>query len=130
MRKKLWASVLIAGTFIILNVAGCSKGGDDNPTTPGGGGTNNPPASDCSGIPGPLFSAVRTLVEARCITCHSAGNPTQGINFSEPCNIVNNKNGIKSQAVDQSRMPPSGSLSQSDKDKITAWINAGGKITN
>jgi hypothetical protein len=52
------------------------------------------------------------------------------MNWTVNCNIVTNKARIKVRAVDQGTMPPSGPLSQADKDKINAWINAGGAITN
>ena len=52
------------------------------------------------------------------------------MNWKVDCNIVANKDRIKIRAVEQGTMPPTGALPQSEKDKITAWINAGGKITD
>lgn len=81
---------------------------------------------------GPLFSAVRTLLDSRCVGCHNAGNANGGMNWTVDCNVVNNKDRIKARAVDNnpSSMPPTGPLPQADKDKITAWINAGGRYTD
>ncbi len=83
---------------------------------------------------GPLFTAVKGVVSANCALsgCHSGSSPTGGINFTVDCNIVNNKERIKARAIDgnPSIMPPTGSLPQSDKDKITAWITAGGKFSD
>jgi hypothetical protein len=60
--------------------------------------------------------------------CYSQG----GINFTVDCNIVLNKDRIKARAIDgnPSIMPPTGALPQADKDKITNWINAGGRFTD
>ena len=53
------------------------------------------------------------------------------MNFAVDCNIITNQALIKTVAVDKNTMPPfGGPLSQTDKDKITSWINAGGTITN
>lgn len=83
---------------------------------------------------GPLFTAVKGVVTANCALsgCHSGSSPTGGINFTVDCNIVINKERIKARAIDgnPSIMPPTGSLPQADKDKITAWLTAGGKFTD
>jgi len=80
---------------------------------------------------GTLFTAVKTMMQANCaITgCH---NGTQAPNWTVDCNIVANSALIKQRAVDgtPSFMPPTGQLSQVDKDKITNWINAGGRYTD
>ncbi len=81
---------------------------------------------------GPLFTAVRTLVQNNCVTCHNPTQPNGGMNFSVDCNIVANKDRIKARAVDAnpSPMPQGGLLPASERQKITDWINAGGKFTN
>jgi hypothetical protein len=83
---------------------------------------------------GPFFTAVRQVIQTNCAIpdCHSGPNPQGGINFTVDCNIVLNRDRIKARAVDGSPsiMPPTGALPQSEKDKITSWINAGGKFTD
>jgi hypothetical protein len=83
---------------------------------------------------GPLFTAAKGVITTNCAisNCHTGGSPTGGISFSVDCNIVINKDRIKARAIDAnpSIMPPTGSLGQADKDKITAWLNAGGKFTD
>ena len=83
---------------------------------------------------GPLFTAVRAVVQTNCAIpdCHSGATPQGGINFTVDCNIVLNKDRIKARAIDgnPSIMPPTGALPQADKDKITNWINAGGRFTD
>ena len=110
--------VLITGAIFFS----CSKGSDDD----------NPPAGNCSGTPGPLFSAVKNLMQANCESCHNNSIANGGMNWTSNCNIVANKDRIKVRAVDNNPtpMPPTGALSQADKDKITAWINAGGRLTD
>jgi hypothetical protein len=81
---------------------------------------------------GPLFGAVRTLIQNNCTSCHNASQAEGGMIFTVDCNIVTNKDRIKARAVDSnpSVMPPTGLLSASDRQKITDWINAGGKFTD
>ncbi len=81
---------------------------------------------------GPLFTAVRTLLDNNCVSCHNAGNSNGGMNWAVDCNVVANKDRIKARAVDNnpSSMPPGAPLSQADKNKITNWINAGGRFTD
>lgn len=81
---------------------------------------------------GPLFSAVRTLVQNNCVTCHNATVLNGGMNWTVDCNIVTFKDRIKARAVDgnPSPMPQGGFLPLSERQKITDWINAGGKYTN
>lgn len=79
---------------------------------------------------GPLFTAVKGLMATNCVSCHNPGNLNGGMNWTVDCNIVQFKDRIKVRAVDQGTMPPTGPLPQSEKDKITNWINAGGRYTD
>lgn len=81
---------------------------------------------------GPLFTAVRNLVQNNCVSCHNAGNANGGITWLTDCDVVNRKDRIKARVVDgnPSFMPQTGQLPQSEKDKVTAWINAGGRYTD
>ena len=99
-------------------------------------------ANGCSGLSslttvnnvaaGAFFSSVKTLIQNNCGSCHNATNASGGMDFSADCNIVNNKARIKARAVDgvPSPMPQGGLLPVSERQKITDWINAGGKFTN
>jgi uncharacterized membrane protein len=114
--------------FSSLLILSCSKkNGDDN------GGTT-PPANNTSG---PLFTAVKTMMQTSCAIsgCHAGSNAQNGINFSVDNTIVAQKTRIKVRAVDQAgtstQMPPSGQpLPLADRQKITDWINAGGRTTD
>jgi hypothetical protein len=90
----------------------------------------------CAGqTPGPDFTAVKTIVLTNCAVmgCH---NGTQAPDYTVDCTIVDYALLIKQRAVDdantadQMPQPPRAALSQSDRDKITAWINAGALITD
>ena len=80
---------------------------------------------------GPLFTAVRNMMQTNCILsgCHADIQPPF---FSDPCLIVANRFLIKDRAVDAnpSVMPPTGPLPAAEKQKITDWLNAGGKYSN
>lgn len=91
----------------------------------GNSAVNNLPA-------GPLFSAVRTVLQNNCVSCHNNVQAEGGMNWTIDCNIVGFKDRIKARAVDgnPSAMPPSGLLPASERQKIRDWINAGGRFTN
>ncbi len=127
MKKVAIASVCLLFLFTILFIS-CSKGGGGGTTSP----PTQPPPAACSGTAGPLFSAVKSLMQANCQSCHNNSIANGGMNWTIDCNIVTNKARIKARAVDNnpSSMPPTGPLAQSEKDKITAWINAGGRFTD
>lgn len=83
------------------------------------------------GTAGVLFTKVKTLMTAKCQSCHNNSIQNGGMNWQVDCNIVANRARIKARAVDIGDMPQGGpSLSQSEKAIITDWINAGGAFTN
>lgn len=98
----------------------------------GNGCTGSTTVNVAAATAGPLFTAVRTLIQNNCQSCHNNTIANGGMNWQVECNIVANKDRIKARAVDNnpSSMPPTGPLPQSEKDKITAWINAGGRYTD
>jgi uncharacterized membrane protein len=108
-----------AGSFTVTakDANGCTK-------------TANVTVGAGAGTAGPLFSAVKALMQANCQSCHNNTTANGGMNWTVDCNIVANKDRIKVRAVDLGTMPPTGPLAQSEKDKITDWINAGGRFTD
>lgn len=112
-----------------------------NAVTPGDHTMRVKDANGCTGTAnatvnsapaGPLFAAVKTLMDNNCISCHNNTNAQGGMNWTVDCNIVANKDRIKARAVDgiPSSMPPGGLLPASERAKITNWINAGGNFNN
>jgi len=96
-----------------------------------GGCESSQTVSVISGSPGTKFSAVRTLLNAKCIGCHSGPSPAAGKDWTVNCTVVANKNLINNRAVVVGDMPQGGpTLSASEKQIITDWINAGGRLTD
>jgi cytochrome c551/c552 len=85
---------------------------------------------------GPLFSAVRSVIQTFCVSCHNNSVQNGGMNWEVDCNIVAHKDRIKTRAVDQAGtstqmpQPPNPALSTADRQKILDWINAGGTYAN
>ena len=81
---------------------------------------------------GVLFTAVKAIIVSRCVGCHGASGSS--INLDGDCNIVSAKDRIKARAVDATSniMPPApqSPLSATEKQAITTWINAGGRVTD
>src|SRR4051812_10848590 len=110
MNRKLSLIMLLASAFMLIFIISCSKSKDDDTggNNNNGGGTTIPPGGTCSGTPGPLFKEVTALVSSRCVSCHNATTSNGGMNFSNSCNIVDNKTRIKVRAVDEGTMPQTG----------------------
>jgi SprB repeat len=110
---------LVAGSYIVTakDANGCTGG-------------NSAVVSDLPA--GPLFAAVRTLVQNNCVLCHNATVTEGGMNWTADCNIVIFKDRIKIRAVDgnPSPMPQAGLLPLSERQKIIDWINAGGRFSD
>lgn len=109
---------ITAGTYTIFakDAAGCEKSASVTVNS--------------NGTAGSFFTTVRNLMTAKCQSCHNNTIQNGGMNWTVDCNIVTNQARIKIRAVDLGTMPPTGSLSQSEKDIITNWINNGGKFTD
>ncbi len=115
---------LAAGNYTVTakSAAGCTGSASFTLTT----------VTPCSGTPGPLFTAVKSLVQTNCVSCHNATNASGGVNLSTDCAIVSAKDRINARAVQgtPSPMPTSGLLPATERQKITNWINAGGRLTD
>ncbi|MEO8150639.1 MAG: hypothetical protein ABI723_23610 [Bacteroidia bacterium] len=93
-------------------------------------------ASETNGL---FFPKVKSIVQTNCaVSCHA---PSIGLYQGLPViletdsDIVRYGNSIKAAVADpvsfgNKRMPPSGSLTSSDIDVITNWLDKGGKITD
>ncbi len=81
---------------------------------------------------GPFFSAVKTLIQAQCVSCHSGAGASAGRDWSKDCQVIANKDLIKQRTVDgtPSFMPQGGKLSAADMKIITDWVNAGGRYSD
>jgi hypothetical protein len=81
---------------------------------------------------GPLFTAVKGVIQANCVSCHSGGSPSGGVSLATDCDIVNRWDRIKARAVDgtPSFMPQGGPMPIAERNKITNWVNAGHRYTD
>ena len=97
----------------------------------GTGCENSQAVTVSAGAAGPKFTAVRALLNAKCIVCHSGAAPAGGRDWTVNCNVVTNRALINNRAVVIGDMPFGGPpLSAAEKAVITEWINAGGQLTN
>ncbi len=81
---------------------------------------------------GPKYALVRQIVNGYCGPCHLNNGMDGGKNFDMDANVVASKDRIKARAVDgiPTFMPQGGQLTTIDKQKITDWINAGGRTSD
>lgn len=123
---------LNGGAFQVSNIFGSLGPGNYTITAKDANGcTGTSSSTTISNLAaGPLFSAVRTVLQNNCVGCHNNAQSEGGMNWTVDCNIVMFKDRIKARAVDAGTMPPTGALSLADKQKITDWINAGGRFSN
>ncbi|MEP6700631.1 MAG: hypothetical protein ABJA85_04925 [Bacteroidota bacterium] len=98
----------------------------------GNGCTGTVTATVTDAPPGPLFLLVRNVLQNNCVSCHNNVQTEGGMNWTIDCNIVTFKDRILARAVNgnPSPMPPTGLIPSSERQKITNWINAGGKFTD
>lgn len=101
----------------------CSKSEDADP---------KPDPAPSGDTPGPKFLAAKSVISSSCALsgCHVSPSNTGGINFESNASIVANGARIKTRAVDEGTMPPTGPLSASAKTSIADWISAGGRLTD
>jgi len=81
---------------------------------------------------GPKYAQVRQLINGYCGPCHLNNGMEGGKNFDTDANVIASKDRIKVRAVDGNPtfMPQGGQLTTIDKQKITDWINIGGRTTD
>lgn len=81
---------------------------------------------------GTKFLNVATTLATYCTPCHTGNNPQAGLNWLNPCDILQYWDRIKARAVDGNPipMPPTGLIPLAERNKIMDWINAGHSYTN
>ena len=77
------------------------------------------------------YSSVKTIVESSCLGCHSPNQNAYIVDLTNYESIKNYLDGTNTM-IDRLnsddefyRMPPSGNLSDADKQKLIDWINDG-----
>lgn len=97
------------------------------------GCTGSAPAVVAVSSRGPLFTAMRNLINSKCGGggCHLNGSAAFGYNFDDDCSIIQHRVIINSECQSNSMpRPPLPPLTTAEKAIITNWINAGGGYTN
>jgi uncharacterized membrane protein len=97
-----------------------------------GGSSSGPVAAGAGAVP---FSRAQTIVQARCVPCHSS-HPTKvaaaplGIRFDTPAEIHAQAAAIARVAVESTTMPLGNAtgMTQDERDQLGAWIRQGAKI--
>lgn len=81
---------------------------------------------------GTKFNAVAQILAANCSSCHSGINPQAGLNWLNPCDILQYWERIKARAADgnPTPMPPTGLLPAAERNIILEWVNAGHGYSN
>ena len=85
------------------------------------------------------FYEINNIIKYRCGVCHTTKptfedfeDPPLGIIFDTPEDILKNINKIKAQVIDSDVMPPGNltGITESERKKISLWIELGAKINN
>jgi uncharacterized membrane protein len=114
-RKSMNAGfkALLSFSSVLLLFAACSKSSGSNYTV------------DCSNINAKWAADVQPIINSSCATssgCHAAGS-TRGV-LTTYANVYALRSNIRSQ-VASGAMPPGGSLTTDQKNKIICWIDSG-----
>ena len=98
----------------------------------GAGCTQSAKVTVTQAAAGPFFAAVKTLIQAQCVSCHSGAGASAGKDWNNDCLVIANKDLIKQRTIDGTPtfMPQGGKLSAADMKIITDWVNAGGRYSD
>ncbi len=77
------------------------------------------------------FKQVTEILTNRCINCHSGINPHAGLNFTQPCDILNHWQRIQARAIEgnPSPMPQTGLIPLAERNVLVKWIKDGSKYS-
>lgn len=91
-----------------------------------------PPETDSSLPQTETYNSIKSIVEVNCLGCHSSSQNAYIPDYTTYSNIKDYLDQANNTFVDRLnsddefyRMPPSGSMSQNDIDKLISWINDG-----
>lgn len=73
------------------------------------------------------FATIKTIMDNRCVTCHSASRPSEGVALDTFDSIKINLSGIKRETVDRTSMPPRNSTGMTTEERkaLGDWISQG-----
>ena len=80
--------------------------------------------------PAPKFAEVQTIINARCAMCHNAQVNQKNIQLHTPELIAKNAQAIAQQSVITRIMPLANAtqMTEEERAKLGAWVNAGAKL--
>ena len=112
------SSVLRLGALVLLSIAAAC--GSD-----GGACPDDLPSSCPSDAPG-YAATIAPLLEARCVTCHTAGGQAPSKTFGTHAEVYAQRAGILNQ-VYGCRMPPAGvtALTDDERAALLGWLVCG-----
>jgi uncharacterized membrane protein len=72
------------------------------------------------------FAEVRTIVEARCVTCHAGASAPAGLELDDPAVLTANADLIRT-VVETSVMPPGNQTGMTDEEReqVVRWVQQG-----
>lgn len=111
MKKIILSGILMILVLVVFQQ--CKKNDTDN--------------VDCSKVNAAYNADIRPLVAARCNTtgCHTSGYANGDFTFYEGLKVSADNGTLMSKVVTNKTMPPSGALSQDDRNKFECWIKNG-----
>lgn len=73
------------------------------------------------------FATIKTIMDSRCVSCHSASRPSAGVALDTFESIKINLSGIKRETVDRTSMPPRNSTGMTTEERkaLGDWISQG-----
>ena len=107
--------IKISLSITILTAIGC--------TTPAVTNSGN---ADISGTK-VLFKDVKTIIDAKCVTCHNASRAEDGFMLDTDSKILSASNKINREVI-SGKMPPRNSgyiMSETEKNTIRDWVAQG-----
>ncbi len=113
--------IYLAIVLVYLTLASCTKRQADeiqpeSPTVPGDPGTEEVTYNNFA----------QALFQNRCSSCHAAGKSASGaFSFNGYGSVVANAERIRQAVIVTRRMPPNGSLSASELQKLSKWFEEG-----
>ena len=82
---------------------------------------------DCNTLSAAYTANVKPIIVGNCLSsgCHNAGSTNGDFNTYAGLKTSADNGSLNKKVVQDKSMPPTGSLSQDDRNKIQCWVSAG-----
>lgn len=120
--------------LLLLCLSGCSA---NAPVTQTSGTPASPAASTVPAGETVTFAVAQSIVQQRCVTCHSAtptragfSSPAGGVTFDTPEQIKAKASRIMARAVQNTSMPQGNvtGMTPAERETLRIWIAAGANL--